>query len=88
MLKVSSVQMKKTVMDGPTALPDALHRQPQKAGMALLKWVVGQFAENRPSGAKARRLFCGICGTTEVVPLQNMFKLTHYPKVKLFAPPI
>jgi hypothetical protein len=30
-----------------------------------------QIAENRPSGAKARRLFSTVCGTTEVVPFQN-----------------
>jgi hypothetical protein len=28
--------------------------------------------EKHPSGAKARRLFCGICGTTKVVPFQNL----------------
>jgi hypothetical protein len=31
-----------------------------------------QIAEKHPSGAKARRLFSAICGTTEVVPYQNL----------------
>jgi hypothetical protein len=35
----------------------------------------GRFSSDMPerqtSGAKARRLFCCICGTTEVVPFQN-----------------
>jgi hypothetical protein len=28
----------------------------------------GDFEEKLPAGAKARRLFCGIFGTTKVVP--------------------
>jgi hypothetical protein len=28
-------------------------------------------AEKYPSGAKTRRFFSNICGTTEVVPFQN-----------------
>ena len=38
---------------------------------------MGQFQENHPSGAKAPRSFCGIYGTSELVPFQNCLKLTH-----------
>jgi hypothetical protein len=35
-------------------------------------------AEEHPSGAKAHRLLSAICGTTEVVPFQNLtFALRH-----------
>jgi len=33
---------------------------------------------NHPSGAKARDLFCGSCGTTEVVPCYKMLAATSF----------
>ena len=30
--------------------------------------ISGEMPENHVAGAKAKPLFCGVCGTTEVVP--------------------
>jgi hypothetical protein len=39
---------------------------------------VGQFEQNRLSELKPASIF-SFCGTTEVVPFHEKFKLTHYP---------
>jgi hypothetical protein len=52
----------------------------------------GQFAVKYskicPLGAKAKPLFCCICGTTEVVPFQNLCRRQSFPQpVKTAAGP-
>jgi hypothetical protein len=46
----------------------------------------GKSGGKHPSGAKARHLFCCICGTTEVVPFQNNPPLSSFSAASLVVP--
>ena len=45
--------------------------------------VLDGVPEDHPSGAKARRFFCGICGTTEVVPCYKTLFYQRWPRQSL-----
>jgi hypothetical protein len=42
--------------------------------------TANEFLSEAPAGAKAQHSFCGVCGTTEVVPFREAMDETCYGK--------